>query len=76
MADKLYLNRLAELRNSKGLTQKAVADAIGIDDASYQRYEYGMREPKLSLAKALAVFFNVSLDYLVGLDDVPNRKNK
>jgi len=74
MAD-ILIDRIIELRNRNGLSQKAVADAIAVQHVAYQRYEYGMREPKLSSIKALAQFYNVSTDYLLGLDDIPNRKD-
>ena len=70
----LILNkRLKELRLRDGVTQKAIADKIGVTSVSLQRFEYGTARPKLENIVALADFFNVSLDYLVGRSDNPAR---
>lgn len=54
-------------------TQRQVADGIGIAEQAYQRYEYGRTVPSALVLIALADFFNVSLDYLVGRSDDPTR---
>ena len=66
-------NRLKELRTLKKISQKNIAIELGISDRNYQRYEYGEVEPTASTLIALADFFNVSLDYLVGRSDDPTR---
>ena len=58
--------RLKELRESKGLTQKEVAEIIGYSEVSYARYENGKREPDISTLCKLANYFNVTVDYLIG----------
>lgn len=58
--------RLKELRESKGLTQKEVAEIIGYSEISYGRYENGKREPDISTLCKLAEYFNVTVDYLIG----------
>ena len=63
--------RLKNLRLQSGVTQKAVADSIGIAELSFQRFEYGTSRPRLENIIKLADFFNVSLDYLVGRTDNP-----
>lgn len=63
--------RLIELRKEKGLTQKNLADFLGIAPVSWQRFEYGSSKPKLDNIIALADFFDVSIDYLVGRTDNP-----
>ena len=65
--------RLIELKESKNLLQKDIAKAINLSLRSYQRYEYGEREPTSSILIKLADYFNVSLDYLVGRSDDPTR---
>ena len=60
-----FSENLATLRNGRGLSQKEVATAIGAGVRAYQRYEYGEREPQLSVLIALADFYNISLDELV-----------
>ena len=68
-----FPERLIFLRKSKGLTQKQVYEAIGMSALGYQRYEYGSREPAFQQLISLADYFNVSLDYLVGRSDDPER---
>ena len=58
--------RLKELRESKGLTQKEVAEIIGYSEISYTRYENGKREPDISTLCKLAEYFKVTIDYLNG----------
>ena len=65
--------RLIHLKESRQILQKNIAAQIGISLRSYQRYEYGEREPSLSVLIALADYFDVSLDYLVGRSDDPKR---
>ena len=58
--------RLKELRESKRLTQKEVAEIIGYSEISYARHENGKREPDISTLCKLAEYFNVTVDYLIG----------
>lgn len=66
--------RLNELKLSKNVLQKDIASSVGLSLRSYQRYEYGEREPTSSVLIALADYFDVSLDYLVGRSDNPERR--
>jgi len=68
-----FSERLKELRSSRNLTQKQIYEAVGLSPLGYQRYEYGAREPAYQKLIALADYFNVSLDYLVGRSDDPTR---
>lgn len=65
---------LKHTRILKGKSQKQCAEAAGISTTHYQNYEYGKSEPTASVLIALADFFNVSLDYLVGRSDEPGRR--
>lgn len=67
----LLHERLAELKSSKQLMQKEIAQGAGVPLRTYQRYENGEREPSASILIALADFFNVSTDYLLGRTDIP-----
>lgn len=69
-----FPERLKELRISRSLTQKEIADSVGMAPVAYQRYEYGTREPAYQKLIALADYFDVSLDYLVGRSDDPTRR--
>lgn len=64
-----YLPHLKELRIEKNLAQKDVADILGITVSAYSFYENGKREPNITSLKKLASFYNVTLDYLIGLDE-------
>lgn len=61
--------RMKELRKEKGLSQKKIADVLGVLYQQYARYENGEREIPLHHAVTLAKFYGVSLDYLVGMTD-------
>ena len=45
-------------------------DALGTTKATLSRYENGLREPKIDFANKAANYFNVSLDYILGVSDV------
>lgn len=61
--------RLKELRQDKNLGQNELADKIGISNASISYYENGKQEPTASTIIKIALYFNVSTDYLLGLKD-------
>lgn len=66
--------RLKELRHAKKLKQNDVSFDLGISITCYAGYEQGYREPNLDTLKQLAIYFGVSTDYLLGLeDDAGNR---
>ena len=67
----VFSERLVELRDSRNLSQKEVAKEFGVVVRAYQRYEYGEREPQLSVLIRMADFYNISLDYLAGRTDEP-----
>lgn len=64
LAERLYI-----LRKERKLTQGEAAKNLGISLNSYQRYETDEREPIAPILLQMAQFYNVSLDYLVGLKD-------
>lgn len=61
-----FSKNLFQLRMGKGLKQQEVADSVGLSLRAYQYYERGQREPTLSTLIALADFYDLSLDELVG----------
>ncbi len=63
-----FPERLKQLRLSLNLTQKDMAELLGITTRGYRNYELGAREPELSTLIKLADRFHVSLDWLVGRD--------
>lgn len=64
---------LKKLRKSKNITQKQLALDIGASERGIQQYELGERKPTYDMLIALADYFDVSLDYLVGRSDDPSR---
>ena len=60
-----FSERIKLLRTSNNFTQKDVYTAIGVAPIVYQRYEYG-RSPSYENLLAIANFFDVPLDFLVG----------
>ena len=64
--------RIKGLREQRHETQKDIAKAIGTTRATISRYETGEREPDYGTIIALAQYFGVSTDYLLGVTDVPN----
>ncbi len=61
--------RLKELREELNLTQKELADKLGLNPVTYLRYEKSQREPSLLILAEMAKFFGVSVDYLIGISD-------
>ena len=68
-----FPGRLKDLRIKKSLTQKAVADVLEMPEQSYQRYELNLRKPNYEVIIKLANCFGVSIDYLLGQTDNPER---
>lgn len=60
-------NRLKEIREEKGLTLDEMQNQTGIKRGTYNNYENGVTEPKLETWQKLADFFNVPVDYLLGI---------
>lgn len=58
--------RIKELRKMFGLTQKQLADACGIDDATLRKYENGKLNPKRSTLEVIANKLDINVDSLVG----------
>ena len=63
--------RLIELKEKNKVIQKDIAKSVGLSLRSYQRYEYGERNPTSDILIKLADYFDVSIDYLVGRTDNP-----
>ena len=60
-----FSEHLYQLRVLNRLSQREVAEMMGVNTLTYQRYEYGDREPTLSKLIKLADFYKLSLDDLV-----------
>jgi len=60
-----FPERLAALRKSRGLTQQALADQVGLAVLRIRRYEGGTSQPTLDVIRRLAIALGVSADMLV-----------
>lgn len=67
-------DRLRVLRKERHMTQKDMAEQFGQSMRAYQYYEAGTRHPEYDHLLALADFFDVSLDYLVGRSETRERQ--
>ena len=65
----MLLQRLRDLREDMDLYQKDIADYLHCSQVTYSRYELGTREIPLESLNALADFYGVSIDYLMGRTD-------
>lgn len=65
--------RLKELRKSKGISQLKLAMDLGMNQNSISRYENLERQADYETLIKFADYFNVSIDYLLGRTDNPNR---
>lgn len=68
------LNRLVNERKSAnyGMTNKKIADEVGISDTALSNYLGGKRTPQGQTLRIFAKYFGVSVDYLQGLSDIPS----
>lgn len=63
-----FKTNLKDLRQEKGLGQVEIANAIGVSKGIISLWENGLREPSMSSLILLSRFFEVSIDYLVGME--------
>ncbi|MBQ7770692.1 MAG: helix-turn-helix transcriptional regulator [Clostridia bacterium] len=64
-----FAERIKELRKEQGLSQKALAERLGCTQSMISFWENGVNEPTESSIRKVALFFNVSADFLIGLSD-------
>ena len=68
-------DKLKELRTNRKLTKKEVAEATGLTERQYIAYEYGERDVSTDTLIALADFYGVTTDYLLGREPPENAPN-
>ena len=66
-----FTERLKELRTEKNINQVELSAEIGVSKGIISLCENGLREPGMYSLIQLAKFFDVSIDYLVGISDYP-----
>lgn len=64
-----FSNRLIALRKGKNLSLRELGNILGVSDEAVRLMEKAKRSPSFEVLLALADFFDVSLDYLVGRSD-------
>ncbi|MBP3794013.1 MAG: helix-turn-helix transcriptional regulator [Ruminococcus sp.] len=69
-----YYQRVRDIREDNDMTQKQVAQILGITTQQYQLYESGKREMPMHLFILLADHYEVSIDYFVGRVRYRNKK--
>ena len=73
MRERGNMLRLKELREKRRLNQEGLAIELSVSQSTISAYEIGERTPDLETLIVIAKFFDVSLDYLVGISDVKQR---
>lgn len=61
----MIVNRVKELRTAAGMTQKALADQLGVTVPTVSKWELGQRTPELEKVFRLSLIFNVPIDQIV-----------
>ena len=67
-------NRIRDLREDRDLNQTAVAKILGMSQTGYSKYETGENDIPTTVLIKLSEFYNVSIDYLLGQTDNPEKK--
>ena len=68
--------RIKAMRQQRGLTQESLAQDIGVSCQSVSRWEIGVCYPDIELLPALANFFGVTLDELMGMEELGSAQRK
>ena len=68
-----FRKRLQHLRERKRISRKVLSELCGLNSDAVRRYESGEIEPTLSSLVAMADFFEVTVDYLVGKEEKAGR---
>lgn len=75
MGNSILGTRIKNLREEKSITQLQLSKILNIGNTTLSQYESGKRVPSDSIKKAIADYFNVSIDYLLGRTDIKNTPN-
>ena len=66
-------NRIRDLREDKDLNQTQIAKHLGMSQTGYSKYETGENDIPTQILIKLALFYNTSIDYLLGQTDRKER---
>ena len=72
----IYIKRLRDLREDHDKTQQDIANVLKTSQTMYARYERGANELPIRHLIVLCEYYNVSADYILGLDDRTKKQNK
>ena len=64
-----FKDRLKELRTDKGLSQMQLAKELKLSQSAVAKWELGKTEPTATAIITVAKYFDVSIDYLLGVED-------
>lgn len=70
----LFSSRLLELRTKNNITQQELANIVGLKKTAISMIESGQRAASIEVIYAMADYFNVTIDYLVGRTDTTDLK--
>jgi len=64
--------RIRDLREDRDLTQKQMAQNLSCSQQVYSNYELGQRDIPTDILIKLSAFYNVSVDYILGITNNPH----
>lgn len=70
------MKKLRELRKEKGISMKAFGKDLGFAESTVSLYETGKREPDFETLKKFAEYYDVTTDYILGVDDSKHPKTE
>ena len=65
--------RLKDIREDNDITQKTLSEILNIKQNTYSQYENGQRQIPIDTLIRLAIYFDTSTDYILGLTDVVDK---
>lgn len=66
--ENMFKDNLKYLRQERGIGQVKLAEDLGVGKGTISLWENGLREPSMSSLIAIASYFGVTIDYLVGIE--------
>jgi len=66
----IFGTKLKELRNEKKVSQLKLAKIIGTNQTSIWKWEQGKTEPDITTIRKIAIYFNETTDYILGMEEI------
>lgn len=70
---KYIYQRVRDIREDNDLTQAQIAKILKTHITTYRRWETGETEIPTHIIKELSIYYNISADYLIGLNEIPKK---